>query len=177
MALKPKIFKCKIQLSDMDRHVYGEYPLVLAQHPSETIERLCTRLLAFCLNADEQLKFTGGLSVEGEPELWLKNDHGGIEQWIDVGQPEPERLKKAQRQSQLVKVYCFGKSGDTWWQLNKDKLNKLDRVEVIRFDWDLVSAIAGVFYGGCEMVVSISDAQAFISIDEHSFELTPQAWQ
>ncbi len=40
MALKSTIYKATVQLSDMDRHVYGEIPLTLALHPSETEERL-----------------------------------------------------------------------------------------------------------------------------------------
>lgn len=36
MALKATIHKAQLQISDMDRHVYGEHNLVIARHPSET---------------------------------------------------------------------------------------------------------------------------------------------
>ena len=40
---------------DMDRHIYQDFNLTLAQHPSETEQRLMIRLLAFALNAREGL--------------------------------------------------------------------------------------------------------------------------
>src|SRR3546814_20670605 len=43
--------------SDMDRHYYATHALTLAQHPSETEERLMIRLLAFALHADDALEF------------------------------------------------------------------------------------------------------------------------
>ena len=46
MALKATIYKAHLQIADMDRQVYGEHPLTLALHPSETEERLLVRLLA-----------------------------------------------------------------------------------------------------------------------------------
>jgi uncharacterized protein YaeQ len=55
MAVKATIFKAELQVSDMDRHYYATHALTLAQHPSETEERLMVRLLAFALNASEDL--------------------------------------------------------------------------------------------------------------------------
>ena len=40
MALKSTVFKAELQVSDMDRHHYASHALTLAQHPSETDERL-----------------------------------------------------------------------------------------------------------------------------------------
>ena len=36
MALKSTIYKANLQLSDLDRHHYADYPLTLALHPSES---------------------------------------------------------------------------------------------------------------------------------------------
>ena len=51
MALKSTVVKAELQISDMDRHYYGSHGLTLAQHPSETDERLMVRLLAFAARA------------------------------------------------------------------------------------------------------------------------------
>ena len=51
MALKATVVRAELQISDMDRHYYATHPLTLAQHPSETDERLVVRLLAFALYA------------------------------------------------------------------------------------------------------------------------------
>src|SRR4051812_39568356 len=50
MALKAIIYKANLQLSDIDRNVYGDHQVTIARHPSETDERMMIRLLAFALN-------------------------------------------------------------------------------------------------------------------------------
>jgi uncharacterized protein YaeQ len=76
MASGATVIKAELQVTDMDRHYYASHDLVLAQHPSETDQRLMARLVAFALHADERLAFGRGLGDEGEPALWLR-DYGG----------------------------------------------------------------------------------------------------
>jgi len=73
MALKPTIFKMNINVSNLDNDVYETIHLTLAQHPSETMERMVTRVLAFVLNNQEFLTFTKGLSEVDDPDIWAKN--------------------------------------------------------------------------------------------------------
>ena len=107
MALKPTIYKFKIALTDLDRNYYDTLNLTIAQHPSETLERMMVRMLAFCINAQESLTLTKGLSTAEEPDLWAHTPDGRIALWIDVGEPAPDRIKKATRIAQMVKVYSF----------------------------------------------------------------------
>ena len=64
MALKATVFKADLQVANLDQNQFGDYSLTLAQHPSETIERVMIRLLAFALYASEDLRFGRGLSNE-----------------------------------------------------------------------------------------------------------------
>ena len=50
MALKPTIYKMKLALTDLDREVYENLSLTVACHPSETLERMMVRVLAYSLN-------------------------------------------------------------------------------------------------------------------------------
>jgi uncharacterized protein YaeQ len=69
MALKATIYKADLNIANMDVHQYGDYQLTLALHPSETIERLMVRLLAFARFAHGE-HFTAGLDlVELQPKL------------------------------------------------------------------------------------------------------------
>ncbi|MCE9626313.1 MAG: YaeQ family protein, partial [Candidatus Eisenbacteria bacterium] len=56
MALNATIFKVKLNISDLDRHYYADHALTVAQHPSETDERLLVRVLAFALESCEGLE-------------------------------------------------------------------------------------------------------------------------
>ena len=79
MAPKATVVKVELQVTDMDRHYYASHNLTLAQHPSETEERLMVRLLAFALHAHERLEFGRGLSDEDEAALWRRDYTGEIE--------------------------------------------------------------------------------------------------
>ena len=73
MALKATIYKVDLNIANMDVHQYGDYQLTMALHPSETIERLMVRILAFARYANEQLEFTKDLFETDEPALWERH--------------------------------------------------------------------------------------------------------
>ena len=85
MAQKATIFKAEVNLANMDKDIYLDQNLTVAQHPSETLQRMMLRIVAWALNANERLIFSKGLSDEDEPDLWQKNYSDEIELWIDLG--------------------------------------------------------------------------------------------
>lgn len=105
MALKATIYKAVVNVADLDRNQFLDAALTLARHPSETQERMMLRLLAWIKYADERLQFTRGLSAEDEPEAWLRNDHLGIDLWIELGLPDERRIKKPV--PSLVRLPCL----------------------------------------------------------------------
>ena len=86
MALKATIYKANIELADMDRNYYDSLQLTVAQHPSETPQRLMVRLIAYILNAHEDLQFGKGVSDESEAAIWQINYSSEINLWIELGQ-------------------------------------------------------------------------------------------
>src|SRR5690606_12598237 len=114
VALKPTIHKMRIALSDLEREVYEDLNLTVARHPSETAERMMARVLAYCLNASPSLTFCKGLSDSDEPDVWEHTLDGRIALWIDVGEPAYDRVKKACRVAERVKVYCFNTRASVW---------------------------------------------------------------
>ncbi len=135
MALKATVFKAQVQISDMDRHYYETHTLTLARHPSETDERMMARLLAFCLFADPGLAFTKGLCADDEPDLWQLSLSGEIERWIEVGQPDERRLRKASGRAREVVVLNYsGRAAEIWWQQNGAGLRRLRNLRVLDVD-------------------------------------------
>jgi len=132
MAPNARIIKVDLQINDMDRNYYETHALTLAQHPSETDLRVMVRLLAFVLFADERLEFGKGLSTEDEPDLWQKDLTGTIERWIEVGQPDEARLRKASgRARQVVVIGYSGRSADLWWEKNAAALDRIGNLTVL----------------------------------------------
>ena len=107
MALKATIYKATVNVADLDRNQFLDASLTLARHPSETQERMMLRLLAWLKYADERLQFTRGLCADDEPEAWLRNDHLGIDLWIELGLPDERRIKKACTQAAKVALFTI----------------------------------------------------------------------
>ncbi len=163
MAEKPTIHKLNLTLSNMDTNVYGDYNLTIALHPSETIERMMVRILAFCYRAAENLTFTKGLSSMEEPDLWLKHDNGTILEWIEVGQPAVDRLKKASGQSQSVKVFTYGRGMDVWWKTNNAAIRALPKVSIHHFAADELQALTALADKTMNLTVTITETIAYVS--------------
>ncbi len=117
MALNATLFRFHLNISDLNRHYYDSVSLQVAQHPSETPQRMLLRLLAYVLNAAESLSFTKGLSTTEEPDLWQKNLSGEIEHWIELGTPDSKRIRRALGQARQVTIFAYGGQDlQPWWQ-------------------------------------------------------------
>ena len=174
MALKPTIYKAQIELADSDRNCFESLSLTLARHPSETLQRMAVRLLAYCLNSNRGLEFTKGLSTADEPDLWLHSDSGEIDHWIEVGQPEEPRLRKACGRSALVSVYAFGKSTDTWWKLHGEAISALPHLQAWQFHWDEVEIAAAMLDRTMQLSVSIVGGIIYLDNGRASTTLEPR---
>ena len=164
MALKPTIYKFKIALSDLNAHYYDTLKLTVAQHPSETQERLMARVLAFCINAQQQLVFTKGLSDVDEPDIWARTLDGQISLWIDVGEPSVDRIKKATNIAQSVSVYSFNSKSDVWWNQSKEGFSKLP-ASIFRFNCEQIQVLAGLLQRTMDISVTITGESAYIAAE------------
>lgn len=175
MAAKADILKAELQVTDLDRHYYASHALTLAQHPSETDTRLLVRLLAFALHADERLEFGRGLSDEDEPALWRRDYTGAIEQWIELGQPEESRLRKASaRARQVVVVGYGGQAAAAWWKRNTAALGRLRNLTVMELDdADLARAIE-LLGRGMRVTAMIQDAELQLMDADRSVSMRPR---
>lgn len=171
MALKPTIYKLNISLSDLDRDYYDTLNLTVALHPSETLERMMVRILAFCLNASEQLRFTKGLSSPDEPDIWAHTLDGQISIWIDIGEPSIERVKKATRLAKRVKVYCFNPKSDIWWEQSQNKLGQLNAA-IIQFPWAGIQSLAALVERTMKLSVTITDDSAYVATELGECEIS-----
>jgi uncharacterized protein YaeQ len=173
MALNATIYKAELQISDMDRHYYATHALTLARHPSETEERLMVRLFAFALYADERLEFGKGLSSDDEPDLWRKDRSGEIEQWIELGQPDEQRVRKAcGRARQVVVITYGGRTSDIWWDKNGAALARAKNLRVI--DISAASdALTALAERGMRLQCMIQDGQVQVFGEDSSLTIDP----
>lgn len=172
MAIKPTIYKLRIALSDLNRNYYDSVSLTIALHPSETLERMMARIVAYCLNAQDNLKFTKGLSTVEEPDIWVKTLDDQVSLWIDVGEPAPDRIKKSSRLAPEVKIYSFNSKSDTWWEKSKNKVYQFENVTFYQLDWQHIETLATFTKRTMDWSISISDDTVYIAAENQECELT-----
>jgi len=178
MALKATIFKSELQISDMDRQYYQSHALTIARHPSETDERMMLRLLAFTLFADERLEFTKGLCADDEPELWRKNYSDEIELWIDLGQPDERRIRKACGRAQQVVILSYGgRTAEIWWQQIKDNLYRFENLQVINIRPEQTRQLEALAQRSMRLQCTIDSDHIWISDGQQTAEITPERWK
>lgn len=173
MAPKATVYKATLEVSDVDRHYYATHALTLAQHPSETDQRLMVRLLAYALHAHERLAFGRGLSSEDEPDLWRKSLTGEVEQWIELGQPDESRLRKAcGRADEVVVVGYGGRAFDLWWDRNAAGLARLDNLGVIDLPAGTADALVGLLARGMDLQCLIQDGHVQLIGERETISLS-----
>lgn len=173
VALKSTVVKAELQVSDMDRHYYGLHTLTVAQHPSETDERLMVRLLAFGLLANDEgnLAFGKGLSSDDEPDLWRKDLVGDIQLWVELGNPDEQRLRRASGRSRQVVVYSYGGRGaQVWFDKNAGALAKIKNLTVIALDGG-AEGLAALYQKSMQLQLLTQDGQVQLMGGEHILDV------
>jgi len=159
MALKATIYKAELAVADMTRHYYQTHSLTLAQHPSETIERMMLRLVAFTLCAHERLVFGKGISEDAEPDLWQHDYGGNIELWIELGLPEDKLLRRAAHRAQQGMVLAYGGTVvDKWWK-------------------DAQKTLANLCQRTMQLQCTIQEGQLWFADSNHSVVINPRLLQ
>ena len=176
MAVGATIHKCNLNIANMDTHYYNEHTLTLAKHPSESDLRLMVRLVSFALNASESLEFTKGISQDDEPDLWVKSLGGDIELWIDIGQPEEKRLRKASGRSDAMCVYIYQEgSGQAWLKQNSKALKRFKNLSVIYLN--IEGDLEGLLERTMDLQCNISDGELTLINGEESVLVRCDVWK
>jgi len=160
----------------MDTHYYNEHSLTLAKHPSENDLRLMVRVLAFVFNANEDLVFCKGIAQDDEPDLWQKDLSGDIDLWIDLGQPDEKRIKKACGRSKKVIIYVYQEGmAESWFKQNQKLLNRFKNLSIIYL------SIEGNIEELCErslnLQANISDAELNLINEDNTIIVKEVNWK
>lgn len=159
----------------MDRHYYNDHSFTIARHPSETDARMMVRLLVFAIHAHEHLTFTKGLSTDDEPDLWNKNLSGEIELWIDLGQPDEKRIRKACGLAKQVFIYCYsGSSAEIWWNQNNDRLQRFDNLTIVNIPATSTVKLGELSQRNIRLNCTIEDGIIWLADEDSTIEIKPE---
>jgi len=166
VALPATVHHFDVGLSDVDRAVYERLSLKVARHPSETVENLAARVLAYCLEYAPGLGFSRGLAEADEPALAVRDLTGALQAWIDVGAPDAARLHKAAKAAPRVAVYTYRNPAALVKALSGERIHRADALELYALDRELVGAIAARLEKRTAFDLSVTERHLFVTIGD-----------
>ena len=176
MATKATIHKALLNIANMDTNYYNEHNLTLALHPSETEQRLMARVIAFVLNAIEDLGFCKGISEDDEPDLWEKDFDGTIKLWIDLGQPDEKRIKKACGRANKVIIYTYQENMATpWFKQIENNLSRFKNLSIIHLN--IEDDLEELAIRSMVLQCNISDEELTLISDNKDCIITQKVWK
>ncbi|WP_460121251.1 YaeQ family protein [Pseudomonas sp. S2_C03] len=173
MAQPSTTYKFELNLTDLDRNIYESVKQTIARHPSETEERMAVRLLAYALWYNEQLSFGRGLSDVDEPALWEKSLDDRVLHWIEVGQPDVDRLTWCSRRTERTSLLAYG-SLRVWEGKVIPAIKNLKNVHIAAVPQDVLETLAQDMPRVIKWDVMISDGTVFVTDDRGQHEVQLQ---
>lgn len=159
-----------IQLSHVDAGVYQHLDLRVAQHPSETLRYLLTRLLAFCyLTRDDvqsELTFSkGGLSSSDEPAISRSSLDGRLLQWCEIGNPSAERVHKASKAAPEVFIFTHHNPELLQKELASAYVHRKNSLQVFSLSGDFLDELAQTLQDRTtELELTLTEGTLYVSI-------------
>ena len=116
------------------------------------------------LACSDSLSFGKGLSTDDEPDLWQKDLTGTIELWIDVGQPDEKRIRRACGRARQVCIYSYGGRGAAiWWDQIAGKLDRNRNLTVVSVPAAASLALAKLARRNMQLNCTIQDQQVWLA--------------
>ena len=169
MAETATIYNFTIDLADMDRGVYEALELRVARHPSETVEYMLVRVLAYCLEFCEGIALTEGVSSGDEPALLVRDLTGRVTAWIEVGMPDAARLHRGSKHAGRAAVYTHRDPRQWLAQLAGAKIHRASEIPIRAFDRGAIDELVGLSERRMSWSLSVSDGDVYVSIGARTF--------
>jgi uncharacterized protein YaeQ len=158
MALPSRLYRFKIELSHLEKGSYHTLDFRVAQHPSENLQYLLTRVLAYALSFEEGLEFSaGGLADPESATISTANPNGGYKTWIEIGNPSARKVHKAAKAADVVKIFTYKDP--------KVLLNELASEPVYRREQIEIYSLASAFLDRLEKFVKKENRWTLIFMD------------
>lgn len=155
----------EIQLSDVDRGVYETLSLRVARHPSETELYMVTRVLAYCLEYEEGIAFSAGVSTTDEPAVLVRDLTGAITGWIEIGAPDAARLHLGSKKADRTRVYTHRDVEKVRAPWVGKTIFEADKIVVRSFDDGFTEAIAAKVDRRNDVDLTLSEGTIYFTIN------------
>jgi uncharacterized protein YaeQ len=169
MALGATIYSFNVDLANSDRGVYQPLELRVARHPSESEAHFLTRVLAYCLEYEEGIAFSNGLSEPDQPSIAIRDLTGLLRVWIDVGAPEPARLHRAAKAAPRVVVYTHKDARQLVERLGGERIHRVEALEVYALDPAWLGALTARLERRMAFSLTVAEQHVYLTAGDATF--------
>ena len=170
MALTSTLYRFQVELSDVDRNLYQTLEFRAAMHPSESLPFFVTRILAYCLNFQDGLEFSGGISTPEEPAIKVMGLTGGIDLWIDIGNPTTKRIHKASKSCKEVRIYTHKDAQMLAQELQEKKVHKVSEIGLFSLDQRFLNALGATLSRDNKWEMTSNGGELYVGVGRETFQ-------
>jgi uncharacterized protein YaeQ len=164
------IYNFNIDLSDLDRNIYEALNLRVALHPSEAVDHMLVRVLAYCLEYQDGISFSKGLAEADEPAVWVHDRTGALLAWIDVGAPASERLHRAAKLAGQVAVYTHKDIDILKHNLGRKTSGRIAQIPLYVIEPAFLAALEALLERRVDCRLSVQERQLYLDINGRSLQ-------
>src|SRR3954462_3805437 len=165
MAAGATMYTFEVQLADVDRGVYEQFTVRAARHPSETDAYMVTRVLAYCLEFEEGIAFSDGISSTDEPAGGGRDLTGRLVGWIEVGAPDAARLHHGSKLAERTAVYTHRDPAKVMALWAGKPIHRAEAIALYNFDDGFVDAAVAAVERRNTMTLSITERQMYLELN------------
>ncbi len=174
MAAPSTLYDFQLSLSNVDRGVDQQLAFKLARHPSEVMERVWLKVLAYAWLWEERLTFGPGLGDPDAPDLETRDYTNLVTRWVRVGKADPAKVQRMVDQNANAQISVLFESAERQAaflaEATAAKLNRLVKAEFAAIDAELLSALAASEERRTKLTVTLTDDHFYIDRDGDSFD-------
>ena len=169
-------FRCQIRLSlnDIDRGVYGQRAVVLAQEPDEPDEHILLRFLAFVFFFDERLEDAHGWVNVATPDLEVRDLIGDLELWVECGAPPIKRVVRAlgrHKEARLVALFADPDEANEFRaELRSQRARNADRMETWLVSAPLMERLENIGSRSMQWSATLNEGLLYLDCDGELLE-------
>jgi uncharacterized protein YaeQ len=175
MALAPTLYDFQISLSQVDRAIdQPQLGLKVARHPSETMQRVWLRVLAYCWLWEERMTFGKGLGEPDAPDLECRDYTGLVTRWVRVGKADPLKLQRAIDQNPHARVSVLFESVERLeafiTEARAAQAARVAKAELAAVDAGLLSALSSFDTRRIKLSLTFVGDHFYAECDGQSFD-------
>lgn len=174
MALPSTLHHFELHVSHADEGVEASVALKVARHPSEAMERVWLRVLAYAWKWRDGISFGPGLCDPDAPDLRVPAPHGGSALVVRVGRPDPARVERDVNQNAgaEVAVLLDGPRRLSAYvaEARARGLGRAVEVDLAAIDPPLLAALGSIEARRVHLVVTLVADHVYLDVDGRALD-------